>query len=132
MKFFVLSVLYSRTNWPSKSANFWVAKALMSSFVLCKNIGFKKPHSAQSKCAGSQPFGCLQRNICHLLHTCQTCIQDEVASAAYYYSQLAYYSKTLILTGLHITQKSIQYFAAKFLGTLHLSNPFQYSKLIFL
>ena len=32
--------------------------------------------------------------ICPLLHTCQTCIQDEVASAAYYYSQLAYYSRT--------------------------------------
>ena len=24
---------------------------------------------------------CLQRNICHLLHTCQTCIQDEVVSS---------------------------------------------------
>ena len=54
--------------------------------------------SAQSKCAGSRPFGCLQRNICCLLYTCQTCIQDmalaALASAAYYYSQLAYYSKT--------------------------------------
>ena len=28
--------------------------------------------AAQSKCAGSRPFGRLQRNICHLLHTCQT------------------------------------------------------------
>ena len=44
------------------------------------------------------PFGLLQQNICCLLHTCQTCIQDEAlaasASAAYYCSQLAYYSKT--------------------------------------
>ena len=45
--------------------------------------------AAQSKCAGGWPFGHLQRNICCLLHTCQTCIQDKVASEAYHYSTIA-------------------------------------------
>ena len=36
------------------------------------------PISAQSKCAGSWLFGHLQQNICRLLHTCQTCIQERL------------------------------------------------------
>ena len=83
----------------------------MPFIVLCGKKAWLK--SAQQKCASSWPFGCLQQNICRLLHTCQTCIQDE--------ARKLWPLLPITIASLPTTQKHFDWAAVK-LTTLLTSN----------